>query len=115
MASKAKETPKLITHKLPDNGQFRGAISIITILGCMIVGPLTPMICGVLYYVGFVKTSATIATVVGTSMFLARHSARWCRFYLQAAGFFKKGVFIHIEERSIAEMKKGPGMVRECL
>ena len=30
----------------------------------------------------------------------ARHSPSWCRFYLSGAAWFKKGVFLHIEERS---------------
>ena len=104
MATGAKDR-ELISHRLPSHGQFLGSLSITVILGCMAVGPLLPGICIVLVATGWVSAGLTLAAMVGTSMYVAEHSPRWCRFYLKAAGFFTEGVFLHIEKRSIQAIK----------
>ena len=56
-----------------------------------------------LAYLSPTAALTVLAGLVG-SMFFARHSPAWCRFYLSGAAWFKKGVFLHIEERAIKAM-----------
>ena len=108
LASKREET---IVHQLPSHGQFRGAISIMAIMTCLIVGPLMPLVLMFLLAKGFFQTAVTVVAIIVGSHIMAGHSPRWCRFYLDAAGFFKQGVFLHIEKRSIKALTEKPSMV----
>jgi hypothetical protein len=54
-----------------------------TNLGTMVLGPLLPGLCVALAVLGYGRLAATVVAVVGTSMYFAAHSPRWCRFYLK--------------------------------
>ena len=105
--AKAEET---IVHQLPSKGQFRGALSILVILGCMIVGPMLPLVVVALLANGWVPAAATLVALLAGLHYMADHSPRWCRFYLNAAGFFTQGVFLHVEKRCIKAMTDRPSM-----
>jgi len=49
----------------------------------MVLGPLLPGLCVALAVLGYGRLAATVVAVVGTSMYFAAHSPRWCRFYLK--------------------------------
>jgi len=102
-------TAALITHQLPHSNRLLGALSITTMLGSMLLGPLLPMIILVLVPYN-VAMAATLAALTIASMVCAGHSPAWCRFYLRSAGFFAKGVFIHFEPRSIKAVSEQPSM-----
>ena len=78
----------------------------------MSIGPMLPGICIALFALGYAKMSGTVLAIIFGSHILADHSPRWCRFYLNAAGFFKKGVHLHVEKRAIEAMTKQSSMVR---
>mmetsp|Transcript_16975 Transcript_16975/g.39180 ORF Transcript_16975/g.39180 Transcript_16975/m.39180 type:complete len:432 (+) Transcript_16975:54-1349(+) len=110
MAGSLSDSKELVTHQLSSNGKVRGALAIGTILGCMGMGPLLPLLCTGLFAAGWTLTATAATGMVVASMIFAQHSPRWCRFYLNAAGYFEKGVFLHIERRAIKAMKESPSM-----
>ena len=107
-----KTDTDLVSHRLPsdDSGAFLGGLAITTALGCMTLGPLVPGFLFVLAALGYYQICVTIAALLIASMILAQHSPRWCRFYLKAAGYFEKGVFLHFERRAVAATGESPSM-----
>ena len=102
---------RLISHQLPNRGPARGALAIASIFLCMVVGPAIPGLCLTLWlWFGYGKAAALLAAAVALSMAASRHSPAWCRFYISAAGWFKKGVHIHMEKRALAAIAASPSM-----
>ena len=101
----------LITHRLnPDVGQLRGAVSIISILLCMIVGPCLPVVAVVLLATGCKVCGSLLVACILASNFLGSHSPKWSAFYLGAAGWFKEGVHMHVDRAALEQMKKHRSM-----
>lgn len=111
-----KEEIELISHQLPPTNptawdRVRGALVITSVLGCMVLGPLVPLVLigSVVFYAASLPVVATVAALVVASMVFARHSPSWCRWHLQSAGYFTQGVFLHMEKRSCAAMTQAKG------
>lgn len=101
----------LITHRLcPDTPQWRGAISIVTMLSCMMVGPCLPFLAVALYATDRTVAGGLLATVIALSYPIAFQSPKWCRFYLESAGWFRKGVFLHFEPRAVEAVKENASL-----
>jgi 2-acylglycerol O-acyltransferase 2 len=105
-----KKGMELITHQVPHRSRVVGALAITSMLSCFAVGPMIPFIILGLALLGYYQAAATTAGVIATSMYLAGHSTLWCRFYLRAAGWFQKGVFIHFEPRAINAIQENTSM-----
>lgn len=107
---------ELITHQLsPTNpstwDRILGAVVITSILGCMALGPLLPvlLIVSAIMYRNTISLVATLAALLLASMMFARHAPLWCRWHLQSAGYFTKGVYLHMEQRSVRAMTRAAG------
>ena len=107
----ASKKDDLITHRLcPETSRWRGAVSIVAILFCMEGGPFLPVVALGLWRAGYAAAGGALATCLAVSFTVTRQSPAWCRFYLEAAGWFAKGVFLHMEPRAIAAMRASPSL-----
>jgi Diacylglycerol acyltransferase len=102
----------VVSHRLPsDDGPLVGALAISLVLGCLAIGPVLPIWIVYWYFgLGWTRWAVTAAVLVVTSMVIAQPSPRWCRFYLKAAGWFDKGVYLHIERRALEQFGRHASM-----
>jgi len=105
---------ELVTHRLPSNGNgegtFLGALAITIVLACMGLGPLVPALILWLGVWCSPTVAATAAALTAASMVTARHSPAFCRFFLRGAAWFGRGVFLHVERRSVAATASSPSI-----
>lgn len=102
--------PPLISHQIPHTSRLHGAISILTMLASMSLGPLVPPLILLLYALSLAQLASTLLAFFALLHCLAGHSPRWCRFYLRSAGWFTKGVHIHFEPSTIDAVAASPSM-----
>ncbi|KAH8061841.1 2-acylglycerol O-acyltransferase [Aureococcus anophagefferens] len=103
-----RKATDLITHRLePDVGQVRGAASILAILLCMMVGPCLPVVgVGLACTETYRVAGTALLAAVAASGFFGSHSPKWSAFYLKAAGWFRRGVYMHVDRGgALAQMR----------
>jgi len=107
---------ELMTHQLPPHdpspwNRMVGAFVITTVLGCMALGPLLPLLLigYAILYPDSLHLVVTLTVALITSMILSRHSPPWCRWHLLSAGYFTGGVFLHAERRTVRAVTGSDG------
>jgi len=106
---------QLVTHRIPSEdgsigSSWKGAWVITIVLGYLAVGPLLLVWIPALALLGYFKIAGTLAAFIAAHMILARPSSSWCLWYLQAAAWFRKGVYLHFEKRAIRAIGKSPSL-----
>lgn len=105
----------LVSHRLePKAGKWRGALSIVAILGCMVLGPCLPVAAVVALWCGYTTLAAALATFVAISLTTGAHSPKLCAAYLKAAGWFGGGVWLHVSREALQCMG-GPAPTLWCM
>ena len=96
---------QLISHRLePDAGKIRGALSIVAILGCMVLGPCLPVAALIALWRGHAPHANKLATIVEITLTTGGHSPKLCAAYLKAAGWFPE-VWLHVTRDALEGMK----------
>ena len=104
----------LISHQLePDAGKIRGALSIVAILGCMVLGPCLPVAAFIALWHGHATLATMLATFVAITLTTGAHSPKLCAAYLKAAGWFPE-VWLHVTRDALAAMR-GPASTLWCM
>ena len=104
----------LISHQLePDAGKIRGALSIVAILGCMVLGPCLPVAALIALCRGYATLATMLATFVAITLTTGAHSPKLCAAYLKAAGWFPE-VWLHVTRDALAAMR-GPASTLWCM
>ena len=105
---------QLISHRLePDAGKIRGALSIVAILGCMVLGPCLPVAALIALCRGYATLATMLATFVALTLTTGAHSPKLCAAYLKAAGWFPE-VWLHVTRDALAAMR-GPASTLWCM
>ena len=77
LAELSVPTSPLVSHRLePEAGKWRGALSIVAILGCMVLGPCLPVAALAALWCGYATLAASLATFVAISLTTGAHSPR---------------------------------------
>lgn len=101
----ARPRPRTQNH-----GKIWAMLAIVLVLGAMMFGPASPVLCGVLCTLGWYRSAGALALVLLASLYPTPvYSARFCRFYLSAAGWFDQGVWMHVERTIAAAMATNNG------
>lgn len=104
----------LISHELePDAEKIRGALSIVAILGCMVLGPCLPVAAFIALWHGHATLATMLATFVAITLTTGAHSPKLCAAYLKAAGWFPE-VWLHVTRDALAAMR-GPASTLWCM
>ena len=104
----------LISHQLePDAGKIRGALSIVAILGCMVLGPCLPVAALIALCRGYATLATMLVTFVAITLTTGGHSPKLCAAYLKAAGWFPE-VWLHVTRDALAAMR-GPASTLWCM
>ncbi|CAH0368606.1 unnamed protein product [Pelagomonas calceolata] len=105
---------QLISHRLePDAGKIRGALSIVAILGCMVLGPCLPVAAFIALWRGHATLATMLATFVAITLTTGAHSPKLCAAYLKAAGWFPE-VWLHVTRDGLEAMR-GPASTLWCM
>jgi len=98
---------ELVSHTIHGNGKLTGALAIIGVLGAMVLGPMSPFLAIALLWQGFYMSSGLLWGIIVLPFLIQfKPSTTLCRFYLQAAGWFKHGITLHLEVESIEMIDK---------
>lgn len=74
------------------------------------LGPFLPVVALGLLWSGHVMSGSVVVCVICFTLCAGSHSEAWCRFYLRAAGWFRKGVWLHFDPDAVEQMRKHRSM-----